>query len=254
MRRWVALFILLSGAATAAPDRSLRPVERPGPQVVLEPSGTIATRPRDTAAQQAADRAQGPLQSLRPELRPRKFARIARESEELRQKGAVCGDPDIQGEAIGVVKGRIGGCGARNAVRVRSVSGVELSQTSVMTCDTAKALKTWVEDTAKPALSGRGGGLSRLRVAAHYICRTRNNQPGGRISEHGKARAIDISALRMRDGSLITVLNGWRGEDTGPILRRLHKGACGPFGTVLGPDSDRFHFDTASYRSGPFCR
>ena len=42
-------------------------------------------------------------------------------------------------------------------------------------------------------------------------------------------------------------------------MRKMHRTACGPFGTVLGPDSDRFHrdhfhFDTAKYRSGPFCR
>jgi hypothetical protein len=63
----------------------------------------------------------------------------------------------------------------------------------------------------------------------------------------------------LRDGTLITLRNGWNDRDTGPLLRRLHKGACGPFGTVLGPDSDRFHrdhfhFDTARYRSGPYCR
>jgi hypothetical protein len=101
--------------------------------------------------------------------------------------------------------------------------------------------------------------LKSLRVAAHYACRTRNNQPGARISEHGKGRAIDISGLRLRDGTLITVRNGWNGAETGKILRRMHQGACGPFGTVLGPESDRFHldhfhFDTARYRSGPFCR
>jgi hypothetical protein len=39
----------------------------------------------------------------------------------------------------------------------------------------------------------------------------------------------------------------------------MHKAACGPFGTVLGPNSNRFHqdhfhFDTARYRSGSYCR
>jgi hypothetical protein len=42
-------------------------------------------------------------------------------------------------------------------------------------------------------------------------------------------------------------------------MRRAHKTACGPFGTVLGPNADRyhqdhFHFDTARYRSGSYCR
>ena len=83
--------------------------------------------------------------------------------------------------------------------------------------------------------------------------------PGARISEHGKGRAIDISGFRLQDGTLITLRNGWNGKETGPLLRKMHADACGIFGTVLGPESDRFHldhfhFDTARYRSGAFCR
>lgn len=177
----------------------------------------------------------------------------------MRKAGAVCGDTDIQGETIGRVSGRISGCGVSEAVRIRSVSGIRLSNTAIMDCMTAKALKSWVDNTAKPVLKSKGGGLKTLRVAAHYACRTRNSMPGARISEHGKGRAIDISGVQLKDGSTITVLRGWRTASTSKTMRALHKGACGPFGTVLGPDGDRFHqdhfhFDTARYRSGTFCR
>ena len=42
------------------------------------------------------------------------------------------------------------------------------------------------------------------------------------------------------------------------FLRRLHKGACGTFGTVLGPEAneahrDHFHFDLAARRRNAFC-
>lgn len=121
------------------------------------------------------------------------------------------------------------------------------------------AFHRWIEEGAKPALEGKGGGLAALQVAAHYACRTRNNQPGGRISEHGRGRAIDISAFVLQNGQRITVLHGWRSAQNGTALREMHRAACGPFGTVLGPNSDRFHqdhfhFDTARYRSGPYCR
>ena len=107
--------------------------------------------------------------------------------------------------------------------------------------------------------AGQGGGLKELRVAAHYACRTRNNRKGGKISEHGKGRAIDISGFELADGRTITVLKGWRARRSSKAMRRMHQGACGPFGTVLGPESDRFHqdhfhFDTARYRSGSYCR
>ncbi|NJO24129.1 MAG: hypothetical protein HC868_15935 [Sphingomonadales bacterium] len=42
------------------------------------------------------------------------------------------------------------------------------------------------------------------------------------------------------------------------FLRRLHKGACGTFGTVLGPEANEahrnhFHFDLAPRRRSAFC-
>lgn len=225
----------------------------------MQTTGAIARPEPAASAITAVDRGRSTALSLRPKLRPRSFRKRARQQAKLLKAGAVCGDPAIQGERIGAVPGRISGCGVSNAVRVRSVSGVTLSQTSVMDCNTANALKTWVDDTAKPTLRRTGGGLRSLRVAAHYACRTRNSRPGAKISEHGKGRAIDISGIGLRDGSRITVLKGWKSRKTSKVMRRLHAGACGPFGTVLGPKSDRFHqdhfhFDTARYRSGPYCR
>ncbi|MEM1073076.1 MAG: extensin family protein [Pseudomonadota bacterium] len=258
MIRLAVVVILLATAATAAPDRSLRPPERAGTPI-LEASGAITPARQNSAALAAADRGQGLAESLRPELRPRKFRRIARNRQRMRERGAVCGDWEIQGEPVGNVPGKWRGCGVADAVRVNTVAGVTLSQSAIMDCRTATALRTWVEDTAKPTLAKTGGGLKSLRVAAHYICRTRNNKPGGRISEHGKGRAIDISGVQLHSGQVISVLHGWQAKDTSQFMRTLHKGACGPFGTVLGPNSDRFHrdhfhFDTAWYRTGPYCR
>lgn len=249
MRAFLAL-ILSAQALFAAPETSLRPVARTLP-AVLEAAPELV-RP-------VARRVAATPQSLRPLLRPKGLETKAMARRRQLMKGAVCGDPDIQGEAVGAVPGRIRGCGINDAVRVTSVSGIALSQGAVVDCGTAKALKTWVNQSVKPEFRSFGGGLKRLRVAAHYACRTRNNQPGAKISEHGKGRAIDISGFILKDGSEVTVLNGWNNGRTSRAMRAVHKGACGPFGTVLGPNSDRFHkdhfhFDTARYRSGPFCR
>jgi hypothetical protein len=173
--------------------------------------------------------------------------------------GSVCGDPTLRGEVMGPMEGQIFGCGVDHAVRLFAVSGVALSQASVMDCNTARALKKWVDTTAKPTLKRRGGGLRGIHVAAHYACRTRNNQPGAKISEHGRGKAIDISGFALADGSSISVLEGWHSDVDAKALRRMHGGACGPFGTVLGPNADRhhrdhFHFDTARYRSGAYCQ
>lgn len=290
----VCVWIGLAATAQAAPDTSLRPVARnsatlESPQAALGETRPTArpavfeaaltdqlTRQFEGEADPGFQRAltdqigqatrafatfspQATGLSIRPNLRPDSMVQKAMAQQRARARGAVCGDPDIQGETVGFVPGRLSACGIQDAVKVRSVAGITLSQSAVIDCRTAKALKTWVTKGMKPAIGNRGGGVSQIRVAAHYACRTRNSQPGAKVSEHGKGRAIDISGFRLRDGSEITLIQGWDRRDTGSILRKMHKRACGIFGTVLGPDSDRFHkdhfhFDTARYRSGSFCR
>ncbi len=287
---WV--WIIMAGAALAAPDTSLRPIARedntsasmslgntrpmarpalleaalvsqlarqfetvadPGFQHALASQTNIATRAFAAVSPQATGL------SIRPNIRPYSMVQKAMAKRRARAKGAVCGDPDIQGETVGFVPGRLSACGIQDAVKVRSILAITLSQQAVLDCKTAKAVKTWVRKGMKPAVGNTGGGVSQIKVAAHYACRTRNNQPGAKISEHGKGRAIDISGFRLRDGSEITLLQDWNRRGTGAMLRKMHQSACGIFGTVLGPESDRFHkdhfhFDTARYRSGSFCR
>ncbi len=176
----------------------------------------------------------------------------------ISRAGSLCGDPRIKGEVLAPIAGKIAGCGVDKPVRVSSIDGVVLSQASIMDCTTAKTLRGWVTNSLKPAVRFRGGGVKSLRVPSHYACRTRNSQPGAKISEHGKGHAIDISAINFKDGSQLTVLDGWKNRQDKKILKKLHAAACGPFGTVLGPEANRFHldhfhFDTARYRSGSYC-
>ena len=137
-------------------------------------------------------------------------------------------------------------------MQVTSVDGVRLNPPATLDCDTARALRAWVDKGMRPAFRGRE--VVELRIAAHYICRPRNNVKGNRISEHGRGKAIDIAGFVFSDGKEWAVLGNYNKE-----IRRAHKAACGIFGTTLGPGSDGYHenhlhFDTASYRSGPYCR
>jgi hypothetical protein len=85
-----------------------------------------------------------------------------------------------------------------------------------------------------------------------------NNIQGGRLSEHGRANAIDIAAFNLANGRRITVKADWNGPDdkARAFLRDLHTAACRRFNVVLGPDAnafhqDHFHFDMGR---GPYCR
>lgn len=281
--RFVVLFSVLVLPAFAAPPAT-SPLPEPRPsaarEVAIERAVTAAilgVRSPDLGQGQGPRRsaavsirrvtATTPRLSPRPELRPenlRRRAQVVRSgmvsvmSKPSGKMTLLCQSADIVGQRVADIPGRIRGCGVKDPVRVRSVAGVALSQPAVMDCRTAMALRFWVESALKPAVGNREGGVRQLKVAAHYACRTRNNRKGGKISEHGKGRAIDISGFTLGSGRVVSVLHGWNSGD-GQLLRRIHRAACGPFGTVLGPNADRFHrdhfhFDTARYRSGTYCR
>ena len=195
-----------------------------------------------------------PETSLRPEARGEAVSTSS-------VPGAgLCGVPGLAGAAGRSIKGKIKGCGLEDGVQVFHVAGIPLTQGASMDCTTARAFHQWVTQGAIPAIGGRGGGLKELKVAAGYACRTRNHRKGGKISEHGKGRAVDISGFTLRDGTEVSLLRGWRDPTYGPILKAMHGAACGPFSTVIGPDGDRFHqdhfhFDTARRKSGyRYCR
>ena len=176
-----------------------------------------------------------------------------------RASGRLCGIRGLEGEVIPPITAAVAGCGVAAPVRVTHVDGVKLSQAAIMDCDTASALHHWVRKGVKPAVGRTGGGVTGLRVAAHYVCRTRNHRAGARISEHGRGRAIDISAIQLANGAEMSVLRDWHRSEHSRALQRMHRAACGTFGTTLGPGSDgmhedHFHYDTARHRNGPYCR
>jgi hypothetical protein len=244
-------------AIASAPETSLRPVPRPAGDApatrrgeVLSTSGVLRS-PRPNARPEGLPRGYT-VRAVGIRTQPAPDASVGR-------RGALCGVSDIEGVRLTPIAGRIQGCGLAEPVRVTSVGGIPLSHPATVDCPTALALRSWVDEALVPTIGNRGGGVARIEVYASYVCRPRNNQKGARVSEHGRGRAIDIGGITLKNGSTISVLKGWRDETQGPILRSLHKAACGTFGTVLGPNSDRFHqnhfhFDTARHRNGSFCR
>ena len=261
----------LSAAATSAPviaavmapagATGLRPRARPEALVAtppaLAPVGTAApwlrpqTRPEGLIAVTAAAPAKGwgLFRASSPRRQPDQQTALPRQ-------GSVCGDRAVRGSELAAITSSTRGCGIAAPVRVTSIAGVALDPAPTLACETAQALREWVDEGLQPAF-GRNRVVG-LNVAADYSCRTRNNKRGAKVSEHGRGRAIDISGFVLADGSVRTVEDDWRGRAGKPI-KAAYKSACGIFGTTLGPGSDGYHenhlhFDTASYRSGAYCR
>ena len=171
----------------------------------------------------------------------------------LSKKGAVCGDPEIRGAALAPIAGRVKGCGIEAPVKVTQIAGVAISPAATITCETAQAAKQWIERGVQPAFDNQ---VVKLQIAGSYVCRTRNHKKGAKVSEHGKGRALDISAFVLADGRSLSVIHDYRKSRA---MKASHKAACGPFGTTLGPGSDgmhedHLHMDIVSYRNGTYCK
>lgn len=171
----------------------------------------------------------------------------------------LCGDWRLKGEIIPAVEGP-GLCGIPQPVRVTEVLGVRLQPAARLNCRAARTLASWMErGPVRMAPRALGAPLAAMRIGGTYSCRTRNSVKGAKLSEHSVGNAIDVMAFRLRDGREISPLRGWRKGEAGAFLLQAWRAACGPFGTVLGPDSDEhhrdhFHLDIAAHSNGPYCR
>lgn len=157
-------------------------------------------------------------------------------------------------------------CGAARPFEMSAADQgrVALRPPALLRCPMIPQVEHWVAHVVKPmAQYYFGVPVVEMKVAASYGCRPRNNQSGGRLSEHGYANALDISAFTLADGRVVTVKGGWwGGERERLFLRAVHDGACGTFTTVLGPGSDsfhqdHFHVDLARHRGNgtkPYCK
>lgn len=117
-----------------------------------------------------------------------------------------------------------------------------------MTCAQTASLVIWENEVVRPAAEAiLGTTIDRILTYGAFSCR--NIAGSSRLSEHGRANAIDIRGFRLADGRVIDVRQHWREDsELGAFLDEVHGGACSLFSVVLGPDynaahADHFHFD-----------
>jgi len=136
-----------------------------------------------------------------------------------------------------------GGCGAADVVRLEAVvmpdrSRVALEPPPTLRCTMAAAIGDWVRNDIAPAAAGLGAPLRAIENYDSYDCRGMNRVGGAKLSEHGKANALDIRSLRLGNGKVVrltdvAVAHGFR--------EGIRASACARFKTVLGPGSDGYH-------------
>jgi hypothetical protein len=140
-----------------------------------------------------------------------------------------------------------GVCGALRPFEMNAAAGgsVGLVPPATLRCQMVPAVDRWVAEVVQPAARHYfRQHVVELKVAASYACRPRNGVWGAKLSEHGHANALDVSAFRLADGRLVTVKDGWSSWSADSrFLQDVHRGGCALFTTVLGPNADSYHRD-----------
>lgn len=79
-----------------------------------------------------------------------------------------------------------------------------------MTCDLAVALHRWVtKDLQTLSRKHLGAPVVRVDTMSSYSCRTAYGRKNARLSEHGRANAIDIRSFTASNGTTSEVLADW---------------------------------------------
>ncbi len=135
-----------------------------------------------------------------------------------------------------------GACPLRNVVRVRSFGPVALSGSFLASCPLALSSALFVSQQARPLTRAyMGSELAQIEHLGSFACRNIYHRPDARLSEHATADALDISAFRLTSGRRVTILNGWKADDTQPWLQALLAASCGYYGNGLGPNYNAAH-------------
>jgi hypothetical protein len=148
-----------------------------------------------------------------------------------------------------------GECGAVDAVMLQSVilpdqAKVAVAPPATLRCTTAEEVARWLREDVAPAALKLGAPLRGLDEAGSYECRGFNRVGDATLSEHGRANALDVRALRLANGEVIgltdvSIAKDWR--------EGLRASACARFTTCPGSDGyheEHIHLDLAERRGG----
>ena len=104
-------------------------------------------------------------------------------------------------------------CGAPAPMRLISVGKepqVAFSPPPTLTCDMIAALHKWVQRDVQP-LARRllAAPIVRIETMSSYSCRNAYGRAHGRLSEHGRANAVDIGSFVTALGHAALVVSDW---------------------------------------------
>jgi hypothetical protein len=211
------------------------PLPRPRPADAPAAETGTGTDPAAAQPQTQAPQAGQPAERAAPASPPAPQASACRQA--LTEAIAIAPSiPDIHGA---------GGCGGEDLVRLEAIvlpdqRLVSVKPAAILRCAMASELADWVRTDIAPLAVSLGSTISDLDNFDSFECRGRNRIVGARLSEHGRANALDVRALRLANGRSISLTDRTVPRDVRETV--LHS-VCKRFSTVLGPSSDWYHED-----------
>ena len=222
----------LFGADPAKPKASVRraavplPKPRPAEAPVAETGPAAAEQPPQNGK---------PAEQAAPASPPPPQASACRQA--LTEAIAIAPSiPDIHGP---------GGCGGEDLVRLEAIvlpdgRHVSVKPSAILRCPMASEVADWIRKDIAPLAASLGSTISDLDNFDSFECRGRNRIVGARLSEHGRANALDVRAFKLANGRSISLTDRTVPRDLRETV--LHS-VCARFSTVLGPSSDWYHED-----------
>ncbi|MEO6945441.1 MAG: extensin family protein [Nitrobacter sp.] len=136
-----------------------------------------------------------------------------------------------------------GVCGGDDLVRLEAVvlpdgGRVSVKPAATLRCTMASAIADWIRTDMVPLAEGLGSRVSELDNFDSFECRGRNRVAGAKLSEHGRANALDVRAVKLANGRTIDLTDRAVERD---LREKALASVCARFTTVLGPGSDGYH-------------
>src|SRR3984893_14269134 len=236
-----------SGAWSQGPWGDLFGERKPRPRRAALPASVPLPKPRPAEAP-AAD-------SSKPEPeKPAAEKQAPAETEKPAEQAAPAPPPSAcrlaLTDAIAIapsipdIKGA-GGCGGEDLVRLEAVvlpdnRRASVKPAAILRCAMSTEIADWIRTDMVPLAASLGTTISDLDNFDSFECRGRNRVVGARLSEHGRANALDVRALKLANGQSIPLTDRTVSRETRETV--LHS-VCARFSTVLGPGSDWYHED-----------
>jgi hypothetical protein len=227
------------GIAAPRPRASVHSAKIPGKIPLPRPRPEEAPKASDEAAPETDDKpsadqpgANKPAESAPPPEKQASACRLA-----LTEEVAIAPSiPDIRGP---------GACGGEDLVRLEAIvlpdkRKVAVKPAAILRCTMASAIADWVRKDVVPLAASLGSTISDLDNFDSFECRGRNRVAGATLSEHGKANALDVRAIKLANGQSIGLTDRTMSRE---VRERVLHSVCSRFSTVLGPGSDWYHED-----------